>query len=68
MWSRERIEEGDESGVTGVRAVVVGHTPLRLPVALGNVYCIDTAGWLPDGSGHFTILDLETLEAAQWFL
>ena len=68
MWSRERIEAGDESGVTGIRAVVVGHTPLRLPVALGNVYCIDTAGWLPDGSGHFTILDLETLEAAQWFL
>lgn len=64
MWSRGRIEAGDTSGVTGIRAVVVGHTPLREPVALGNVYHIDTAGWLPDGSGRFTILDLNILEVA----
>jgi serine/threonine protein phosphatase 1 len=27
--------------VTGVRAVIVGHTPVRDPVALGNTYYID---------------------------
>lgn len=62
QWSRKRITDGDATGVSGVRAVVVGHTPLRQPVALGNVYHIDTAGWLPDGSGHFTLMNLHTLE------
>lgn len=62
MWSRGRIESGDTSGVAGIRAVVVGHTPMRDPAVLGNVHHIDTAGWLPDGSGRFTVLNLETLE------
>lgn len=61
MWSRNRFEIGDESGVQGVRAVVCGHTPLRAPVILGNVYHIDTAGWTKDG--YFTLLNLQTLEA-----
>jgi serine/threonine protein phosphatase 1 len=38
---------------------VVGHTPLRQPAVLGNVYHIDTAGWL---DGYFTLLDLATLQ------
>ena len=59
---RRRIEDQDLAPVTGVRAVVVGHTPLRQAVALGNVYHIDTAGWLPQG--RFTLLDLTTLEPA----
>lgn len=62
MWSRGRIQCEDHSGVAGIRAVVVGHTPLRQPAVLGNVFHIDTAGWLPDESGHFTLLDLETLQ------
>lgn len=62
MWSRTRIEQGDERMVHGVRALIVGHTPLRHPVVLGNVHHIDTGGWLPDGSGHFTLIDLNTLE------
>jgi serine/threonine protein phosphatase 1 len=59
MWSRTRIQAGDTRGVHGLRALVVGHTPLRQPVVLGNVYHIDTAGWL---DGYFTLLDLTTLQ------
>ncbi|WP_427185105.1 metallophosphoesterase [Bordetella bronchialis] len=62
QWSRERLARADESGVRGVRAVVVGHTPLESPALLGNVYHIDTGGWMP--GGHFTLLDLETLRPA----
>ena len=61
MWSRNRFEMGDDSGVDGVRAVICGHTPLRAPVVLGNVYHIDTAGWTADG--YFTLINLQTLEA-----
>lgn len=63
MWSRKRFESEDCSGVAGVRAVVCGHTPLRRPVILGNVYHIDTAGWMPEEGGYFTLLNLSTLEA-----
>lgn len=59
IWSRARITEGDQRGVDGVRAVVVGHTPLERPVRLGNVHHIDTGGWTT--RGHFTLLDLLTL-------
>lgn len=62
MWSRGRIQSEDRSGVAGIRAVVVGHTPLRKPAVLGNVFHIDTAGWLPDNSGYFTLIDLNSLE------
>jgi serine/threonine protein phosphatase 1 len=62
MWSRNRIELVETHGVEGLRAMVVGHTPLREPVVLGNVIHIDTAGWRP-GEGHFTLLNLATLEA-----
>lgn len=59
QWSRSRIERQDTSGVEGVRAVVVGHTPLRRPAVLGNVHHIDTAAWM---GGFFTLLDLHTLQ------
>jgi serine/threonine protein phosphatase 1 len=59
MWSRTRIQDGDTGGVEGLRALVVGHTPLRFAAVLGNVYHIDTAGWL---DGYFTLLDLATLQ------
>lgn len=62
QWSRTRIKAQDTSGVSDVRAVVVGHTPVRRPAVLGNVFHIDTGGWLPDGSGYFTLLDLATLQ------
>lgn len=63
MWSRSRVEQSDCRRVDGVRAVIVGHTPLKTPVVLGNVYHIDTAGWMPQKGGYFTFLNLSTLEA-----
>ncbi|MCY1285666.1 Serine/threonine-protein phosphatase 1 [compost metagenome] len=64
MWSRTRVEQSDERVVHGLRALVVGHTPLRAPVVLGNVHHIDTGGWFPEGyDGYFTLMNLDTLEA-----
>lgn len=61
IWDRSRVEWENIRPVSGVRAVVAGHTPLRHVTVLGNVHHIDTGGWLPDG--HFTLLNLATLEA-----
>lgn len=61
QWSRDRLAQGDASGVAGVRAVVAGHTPVAEPVSLGNVFHIDTAGWRE--GGYFTLLDLGSLTA-----
>ncbi|MDR6603144.1 serine/threonine protein phosphatase 1 [Achromobacter deleyi] len=60
QWSRERLRQMDRTFITGVRAVVAGHTPVAAPLLLGNVYHIDTEGWR---SGYFTLLDLESLQA-----
>ena len=61
LWSRERIESGDQSGVDGVRAVVVGHTPLiRAPYTLGNTIYIDSGAWALEGK-DFCLLDAATL-------
>lgn len=66
LWSRERIKAEDVSGVEGVVAVVVGHTPLGEPLWLGNVLYIDTAAWHLDGrfNREFAIFDLATLQPA----
>ncbi|WP_040262910.1 metallophosphoesterase [Pseudomonas massiliensis] len=58
QWSRARLKQRDESEVRDVRAVVVGHTPLRRPRRLGNVWHIDTAGW---SEGYFSLLELGRL-------
>ena len=65
QWSRQRIDYRDDSMVKGVRAVVVGHTPLTEPVILGNTHFIDTMGWR---GRDFTILDAETLVPTQVLL
>ena len=59
LWERDRILQEDRTVVEDIRAVVVGHTPLRMATVLGNVYHIDTGGWQ---HGHFTLLDLHTLQ------
>lgn len=61
QWSRSRIESGFADDIAGVRAVVVGHTPMERMTSLGNTIFIDTMGWR---SGHFTILDAATLAPA----
>jgi serine/threonine protein phosphatase 1 len=60
MWSRERIQSEDQSGIPDVRAVIVGHTPLKRPAVLGNVYHIDTGAVFREG--YFTLINLATLE------
>ncbi|WP_010216570.1 metallophosphoesterase [Pseudomonas syringae group genomosp. 3] len=60
VWSRKRITEQLTSSVAGVRAVIVGHSVVRKPAVLGNVYHIDTGGWM---DGYFTLLNLHTLLA-----
>lgn len=63
QWARTRIQMADDSMVDGVRAVVVGHTPMRNMTSLGNTLFIDTIGWRPEG--QFTILDAKTLQPAR---
>lgn len=60
QWSRSRIASENQAGVADIRAVVVGHSIVRRPAVLGNVYHIDTGGWM---DGHFTLLDLHTLDS-----
>ncbi len=61
QWDRSRFKDGDESIVEGVVAVVVGHTPTREVRILGNVWHIDTIGWLPEKGGVFTLLNLSEI-------
>lgn len=65
LWARHRITYGLTDEVLGVRAVVSGHTPVEEVTKLGNVFYIDTGGWLQGRFewARFTILDAETLEA-----
>lgn len=58
QWSRERIQQHDTQAVTGLHALVVGHTPVDAPLQLGNVHHIDTMGWW---EGSFTLLELARL-------
>jgi len=60
LWCRDRIQAEDLSGVPDIRAVIVGHTPLKRPAVLGNVYHIDTGAVFREG--YFTFINLSTLE------
>lgn len=66
MWARDRADHQDESLVDGVRAVLVGHTPVDRVTSLGNTLYLDTGGWMQGGASSraFTILDAATLAAA----
>jgi serine/threonine protein phosphatase 1 len=63
QWGRTRYDDNDDTGVPGIRAVVVGHTVVPAIKVLGNVIHIDTGAYKLTGS--FTILDLATLEPAR---
>ena len=67
QWMRNRIDRLDDDNIAGVRAVVVGHTPVRQWTSLGNTIFIDTGAWLPehDNPGPFLLLDAKTLRPAQ---
>ena len=44
-----------------VRALIHGHLTLAVAQQRGNVFYIDTGGWM-GGEGHFTFVDLASLE------
>lgn len=62
LWGRDRINGAHADLIEGVRAVVVGHTPVGSFTSLGNSLYIDTMGWR---GGEFTILEAETLRPAR---
>ena len=65
LWSRARIDHMDDSLVDGVRAVVVGHTPVERPTSLGNTHFIDCGAWWGNPPRRpFVILDAATLAPA----
>lgn len=61
MWSRDRYVTGYDGMVSNIRALVHGHQTTHKMRQLGNVFFIDTGGWLDDR--HFTLLDLKRLVA-----
>lgn len=65
LEGRSRFERMDESLVTDVRAVVVGHNPVERITSLGNVIFLDTGAWKPENKDKpFAILDAATLSQA----
>lgn len=60
IWDRSRIEYEEHTHVTGIHAIIAGHTPVKRTLVLGNVHHIDTGGWT--SVGLFTLLDLDTLQ------
>lgn len=63
LWSRERINHPNLFPIENIRAVIHGHTPVYCMMVINNIYFIDTGGWL-ERDGHFTLLNLNTLEPA----
>ncbi len=62
LWNRGRVEAEISVPVRNIRAVVVGHTPVRAaPRVLGNVHFIDSGAWLPSLGADFVLLDAATL-------
>lgn len=62
MWARDRFELQDDSEISGIDHVIVGHNCHPVVVTLGNVHHIDTGGWLPDDChGYFTLLEISKL-------
>ncbi|AYG45151.1 serine/threonine protein phosphatase [Pseudomonas sp. Leaf58] len=59
QWSRRRLKKDDNRPVNGLRALLVGHTPVLQAKQLGNVWHLDTGGW---ANGHFSLMDLATLQ------
>lgn len=62
MYSRRKFEFQERNKVNNIRAVVVGHNPVKEVLKLGNTYFIDTEGWKPK-TGKFTLFDLNSLKA-----
>ncbi len=63
LWERKRSQRGDADGVSGIDRVLVGHTRVARPSALGNVVYLDTGlvygreGFDPR-QGRLTVVEL----------
>ena len=55
LWSRDKIGQQDRSSVEGITSIIVGHTPVLLPLRLGNVQYIDTGAVF---GNRLTIMEL----------
>lgn len=66
VWGRDRSTFAQQDIVQGIRAVVVGHTPMMKPTWMGNVLHIDGLAWKNKGANdqRFNIIDLATMEPA----
>jgi serine/threonine protein phosphatase 1 len=49
LWSRSRIQALDDTGISDLFALFVGHTPVKAPLVLGNVAYIDTGAVFGNG-------------------
>lgn len=58
LWSRRKITLQDESEITGIDLVIVGHTIVDSPAMLGNVLYIDTGAFHTD---RLTLLPLSNI-------
>lgn len=58
LWGRDKLRFNDNANIEGITNVVVGHTPLKHVVNLGNVVYIDTGAVYKNG---FTIISADTL-------
>ena len=58
LWSRQRIESNNQTIVSGIDGVVVGHTPVPEPRTLGNVRYIDVGSFF---SGRICLEKLEDI-------
>jgi serine/threonine protein phosphatase 1 len=57
-WNRSKIENEIDDNVSGIDAVVSGHSIVTSPVKLGNQYFIDTGSFC---TGNITVIDVESL-------
>jgi len=55
LWSRDKISYKDNTPVSGVHKVYVGHTPIREVKELGNVVYIDTGCFY---TGRLTVVEI----------
>lgn len=63
-WRHTDIYSHHPGKVEGVRAVVVGHTPMERITSLGNTLYIDTGAWRQDARNPFVLVDAKTLREA----
>jgi len=73
LWSRNRMKyielTGETISVEGIDLVILGHTPIKDPLKIANLYYIDTgAAYIQDDDlGHLTILQIHPeLEISQY--